>query len=308
MSLSYFAQSHNCLTLHEVFTEPVRVTPPGVHAFTPAASSKGNWIAVATRRASTRHVEIFDLQTKKFVKLTELINPNVHHYNPFVSSSSGEIGYHRCRGTHPDGSSTASVDLRVESVTSPLENLSLIYVDGSFPSFSPDGSLIAYVGSSDDSAAMNVMRLDGSENRKVFTGDVFGLAWDPTRKDIVYAAHGPVFRSTQTSVHIVAVYNADTADVEADKAGSSWKYLTKEGTHNNAFPSPSGDGKYLVFRSGRSGYKNLYIMDAVDGEEKYLHRLTEGDWTDTHPNWSSDNEWIAFSSDRGHPGELTQKP
>lgn len=70
--MSYFAQSHNRLTLHEVFTEPERVTPPGVHAFTPAASSTGNWIAVATRRASTRHVEIFDLQTKKFVKLQQM--------------------------------------------------------------------------------------------------------------------------------------------------------------------------------------------------------------------------------------------
>ncbi len=57
------------------------------------------------------------------------------------------------------------------------------------------------------------------------------------------AAHGPVCRSTQTSAHIVVVYNANTTDVEADEASSSWKYFTKEGTHNNAFPSLSGDGR-----------------------------------------------------------------
>jgi Tol biopolymer transport system component len=44
----------------------------------------------------------------------------------------------------------------------------------------------------------------------------------------------------------------------------SIKKLTVGG-QNNTFPYPSPDGKWLVFRSGRSGHKNLYIMDAEDG-------------------------------------------
>jgi hypothetical protein len=67
-----FVQPLKLLTLHKVSTEPGWVTPPGVHAFSPAASSMGNWIVVATWQASTQHVEIFDLQTKKFVKLQQM--------------------------------------------------------------------------------------------------------------------------------------------------------------------------------------------------------------------------------------------
>jgi Tol biopolymer transport system component len=47
-------------------------------------------------------------------------------------------------------------------------------------------------------------------------------------------------------------------------------------------------------------------MDAEEGEEKYLQCLTEGEWTDTMPNWSPDNEWIAFSSDREQQGGKTE--
>jgi len=43
-----------------------RITPPGIDAFTPAASRTGPWIAVATRRPGHdyRHIEIFDLLKK----------------------------------------------------------------------------------------------------------------------------------------------------------------------------------------------------------------------------------------------------
>nr|XP_024383837.1 uncharacterized protein LOC112286315 [Physcomitrium patens]PNR61619.1 hypothetical protein PHYPA_000042 [Physcomitrium patens] len=274
-----------------------RVTPSGVHAFTPAASRSGKWIAVATRRASFRHIEIFELESKKFFPLTALINPNTHHYNPFVSPSSNKIGYHRCRGLDQDAQ---TVDPQIEYQKSPLPGVSLARIKGSFPSISPDGSLVSFVDSGNDSSTLAVMKLDGSENRVIHRSNVFGERWDPKGKTI-YASQGRVFASVKTVVRIVAIQDSDTADLGADETSHNYKYLTKEGTGNNAFPCPSPDGKYVVFRSGRTGRKNLYIMDAAGGEEKYLRRLTEGRWRDTMPAWSPDNEWIAFSSNRAHP-------
>ncbi|KAG0452512.1 hypothetical protein HPP92_025176 [Vanilla planifolia] len=74
---------------------------------------------------------------------------------------------------------------------------------------------------------------------------------------------------------------------------------------NNVFPSPSPDGKWVVFRSGRSGYKNLYIMNAVEGESAGIYRLTDGQWIDTMCNWSPDGEWIAFASNRDDPERVS---
>jgi Tol biopolymer transport system component len=64
---------------------------------------------------------------------------------------------------------------------------------------------------------------------------------------------------------------------------------------NNGFPSYSPDGRQLVFRSGRDGDKNLYIMDR-DG--KNVRRLTQGKWTDTMCDWSPQGDWITFASNR----------
>jgi tricorn protease-like protein len=133
-----------------------------VHAFTPAASRTGKWIAVATRRTSIRHIEIFDLEAKKFLPISAHIHPSTHHYNPFVSPSSNRIGYHRCRGVD-EGDET--VDLRVEYQRSPLPGVSVVRVEGGFPVMSPDGSLVAYVDSNDQSADLAVMKLDGSQRR-----------------------------------------------------------------------------------------------------------------------------------------------
>lgn len=267
-----------------------RVTPPGLHAFTPAASiSNKSFIAVATRRPGSdyRHIELFDVVSNEFTQLTRPISPKVHHLNPFISPDASRVGYHRCRGASNDGESN---NLLLENLQNPsLPGVSLFRVDGSFPSFSPDGERIAYV----NFPGVYVMNHDGSGVRSVLTRTAFSTAWDWKRKGVVYTSVGPTFASESTKVDIISI--------NVDDDVPSFKQLTTGG-ENNAFPSASPDGKWVAFRSGRSGHKNLYLMDAVNGEAGGLYRLTEGPWSDTMCNWSPDGDWIAFASDRENPG------
>lgn len=275
-----------------------RITPPGFHAFTPAASPGApGLVAVATRRPGSdyRHIEVIDLTSgTAYYEVTRPLAPRAHHYNPFVSPDGARVGYHRCRGSGNGG----SPPLLLESIRSPApDDFSLFRIDGSYPSFSPDGKRIAFVGL----PGLYVVNSDGSGGRKkIFSGNAFPTSWDWKRKGVIYTSVGPDFASESTEVDVVAVSLDD--DSSSSSSQVSIKKLTVGGK-NNAFPSPSPDGKWLVFRSGRSGHKNLYIMDAEDGEANgAIRRLTDGPWSDTMCNWSPDGEWIAFASDRHNPG------
>ncbi|KAM2449581.1 hypothetical protein PS1_019669 [Malus domestica] len=267
-----------------------RVTPPGLHAFTPA-TSPGNhdFIALATRRptSSFRHVELFDLVRNEFKELTRHVSPQTHHFNPFISPDSSRVGYHKCRS---NGNKQEGSKLFLQNIHSPIPNLSILRIDGSFPSVSPGGDLIAYV----NFPGVYVVNRDGSNRHQVYPGNAFSTSWDPVRKGVLYTGAGLEFAPESAEVDIIAI---TINDVD----GATFKKLTTNGK-NNAFPSPSPDGKQIVFRSGRTGHKNLYIMDVEVGESGGLYRLTEGPWTDTMCNWSPDGNWIAFASDREDPG------
>ncbi|MBI5116123.1 PD40 domain-containing protein [Candidatus Poribacteria bacterium] len=250
-----------------------RITPPDIEAFTPRASADGKWLLMAVRRGSHRQIELMDLGPRSLIALT---NDATDHWNPSISADGKRVIWHK---TVP-GFHAPNVELWGAP---PEAGLKLLRVDGAFPTFSPDGKRLAFV--SDGFAHLDVMGIDGSHRKTLYTGenrDLFSASWG--EGDQIAFAAGGVFQSPKAEVDLMAVR----------PDGSDLRKLTRD-VGNNGFPAFSPDGKQLVFRSGREGFKNLYIINS-DGTG--LKQLTKGKWTDTMCNWSPAGEWIAFAGNQ----------
>lgn len=69
-----------------------------------------------------------------------------------------------------------------------------------------------------------------------------------------------------------------------------------------AYPRLSADGKAMLFQGNKTGSWQLYIMNL---ESKTVHTVfAETKHNDNFPDWSADNKWIAFVSDRDGNEEI----
>ena len=80
----------------------------------------------------------------------------------------------------------------------------------------------------------------------------------------------------------------------ANRDGSESKQLTSDAFIDQQ-PSVSGDGRYVVFQSDRSGRKNIWRMN-TDGSD--LTQLTQGATDDSSPVCSPDGRFVVFVSER----------
>ncbi|CAL5389416.1 unnamed protein product [Camellia sinensis] len=286
-----------------------RVTPDEIQAITPAAIDATR-VAVATIHQKSklsdvvrvktqfRHIEIFDSTgQQQNIRITQNTMPRADHFNPFVIDGGKRIGYHRCKSNLLK----SGEDIRRNShkLESPHPDVGLFRVPGIFPTFSKDGSKLAFM----DNEFKAVWVADSEGLRIVFEtkgpDNIFSPVWNQSPdKDILYVNMGPPFKSDKT-VNICAIPNVSS--------GAQRRVQLTKG-FNNAFPSTNPDGTKLVFRSTRDGgnkrYKNLYIMENAQSGEYgggEITRLTNGPWTDTHCQWSPRGDWIVFSSTRDKP-------
>ena len=147
------------------------------------------------------------------------------------------------------------------------------------PSWSPDGTKIAFSSDRDGNWEIYVMNADGSGATRLTTNrsaDDGSPAWSPDGSKIA-------FHTNRDDNYEIYVMNAD---------GSAQTNLTKESGSEDASPSWSPDGSRLVFASEG----DLYTMRA-DGSQQL--RLTSSKTEDQFPAWSPDGTKIALTAGVG---------
>ena len=137
------------------------------------------------------------------------------------------------------------------------------------PTWSPDGSQVAFCSARGGVPQIYAVPASGGTARRVSSGGTYNTspAWSPKGDKIAYT--GRVGGRFQIFV--------------APAGGGEARQLTAS-AGDNTDPSWSPDGRYLLFSSTRTGAAQLYLMDAQGARQRQLIRGPGGD---TSPAWSS---------------------
>ncbi|KAF3338655.1 WD40-like Beta Propeller Repeat [Carex littledalei] len=195
--------------------ETIPVTPKDFDAVTPAAISDTK-VAVATIRM-------------KAVLSDERVEEQYRHIEIF------------------DTTINNVVPKNFDKLHSPHKDVSVFRVSGAFPTFSSDGSKLAFVDNefkavwvADKQGLPIVFEKEGPDN-------CFSPVWNQNPElDILYVCMGKAFNKDK-QLHIVAIPNASSGTGQRRR-------LTKG--FNNAFPSTDPQGKRLVFDPQEVGELN----------------------------------------------------
>jgi Tol biopolymer transport system component len=158
----------------------------------------------------------------------------------------------------------------------------------SAPSWSPDGSKLAFASDAEGHSDIWVMDIDGSNavNLTQDEAEDHSPAWSPD-------GHWIAFASLRDSRYWeLYVMRPDGADLQR---------LTWWEDASDLSPSWSPDGTKIAFASKRDGNWEIYTMDRDGGN---LARLTDNPADDTNPAWAPDGSRIAFVSTRDGYAEI----
>ncbi len=149
------------------------------------------------------------------------------------------------------------------------------------PSWSPDGTLIAFVSSRDSSGGTNIymMYTDGTGQIRLTHSGAGDRCprWSPDGSMIAF-----IRGNAGGDIYLVSMDSRET------------EQLTETGDVLSFDWSP--DGRHIVFHSGvASGGGEIFIIDTKSGS---VTQMTNNQVPDFEPIWSPDGRYIAFGSRR----------
>jgi Tol biopolymer transport system component len=182
------------------------------------------------------------------------------------------------------------------NVKLPDRDIRVVGVRAYFPSLGPDGQTLiaspwvhARHGRPAGPAPILRASLDGTGMKTIFSSPDEDMLWSTVQSRDgrwLYFCKGPPMAKPDA--------NVDIWRTRSD--GSDAQNLTADCSANDAFPDVSADGNRVVFRSGREGRYQIFMMD---GDGKNVQRVTDGKGYHTMPAVSPDGGYVVYSSQAG---------
>jgi TolB protein len=193
------------------------------------------------------------------------------------------------------------------------------------PSWSPDGSEIAFTSYRDGQQGLYGLDTGNGQVRKIIEmeGLNYGADWHPTGKELILAlsrvGNPEIYRirpdgtiikrlTVSKAIEISPSWSPGGRDVvfTSDRTGTPQLYiidsdgagrrrLTFEGRYNeSASWSPNGDK--IVYATREGNFTQVVLMNAT-GEDRRI--LTDASWGNSEdPSWAPDGRHVVFTSDR----------
>ncbi len=162
------------------------------------------------------------------------------------------------------------------------------------PSISPNGNYIAYISS------RNVLSID------IFIAEARSGKILRRIESTSFGAHTDSYSFIETSGNwspdsrhfaIVTQSKGRNKLLVIDAESGAKKTYDLKGIPAFTNPAWSPDGSAVVVSGLVEGTTDLYLFNLKTGDVK---NLTSDEYSDFHPAWSSDGQWIYFASDRGN--------
>ncbi|HYC30886.1 MAG TPA: Ig-like domain-containing protein [Gemmatimonadales bacterium] len=257
--------------------DDLRIDEPGT-GYTLVASSEG--LTSSTSAA-------FDIVTEPdliaFTSIDEgIVAVSAANGAHRVVVSDGFVNWSRAPDWAPDGRRLA---LRrngtIHVVNADGSGLTSLGVPGDEPSWSPDGTMIAFVVNEDEDYNIFRMRADGSDVVRLTSSpqEDHYPDWSPDGTSILFTRRARTVPTLQAEIMLM---NPD---------GSGVRALGRQGVN----PAWSPDGSRIAFSGMSPNRMDVYVMNA-DGSDVTNLTVGHGEVVSYYPTWSPDGRRIAYMS------------